>query len=160
LLRGGSGGALRLDTAPPDDVFQLVTRPEEAPDEPELVTIGFEAGRPVSFNGERVRFQHVLQYLFLDAGHYRLQGRARTDSFKTERGLRWRMRCVGASALLAESEPFVGSDEWRKFTVDFTVPGQGCPVQLLRLELDGRVELDFEAQGGVWFDDLAIIHQS
>ena len=114
----------------------------------------------VSFNGERVRFQHVFQYLFLDAGSYRLQGRARTDSFKTERGLRWRMRCVGASALLAESEPCVGSDEWRKFTVDFTVPGQGCPVQLLRLELDGRVELDFEAQGGVWFDDLAIIHQS
>ncbi|MCB0868592.1 MAG: argininosuccinate synthase, partial [Solirubrobacterales bacterium] len=44
----------RLDTPPPDDVFQLVTRPEEAPDEPELVTIGFEAGRPVSFNGERM----------------------------------------------------------------------------------------------------------
>ena len=28
----------------PDDVFQLVTRPEEAPDEPELLRIGFEAG--------------------------------------------------------------------------------------------------------------------
>ena len=37
-----------LDTPPPDDVFQLVTRPEEAPDEPESVRIGFEAGEPVS----------------------------------------------------------------------------------------------------------------
>ena len=34
-----------LDHAPEDDVFQLVTRPEEAPDEAETVTVGFEAGR-------------------------------------------------------------------------------------------------------------------
>ncbi|MDG4604475.1 MAG: hypothetical protein P9D89_00135, partial [Candidatus Contendobacter sp.] len=98
----------------------------------------------VSFNGERVRFQHVLQYLFLDAGRYRLRGRGRPDQFKAERGLRWRVRCVGGvGALLAESEPFVGSDDWRNFVVDFAVPDQECPAQLLRLELDGRVELDF-----------------
>ncbi len=40
-----------LGSPPPDDVFQLVTRPELAPDEPETVVVGFEAGRPVSFNG-------------------------------------------------------------------------------------------------------------
>ena len=34
-----------LDHAPEDDVFQLVTRPEVAPDEPETVTVGFERGR-------------------------------------------------------------------------------------------------------------------
>ena len=113
----------------------------------------------VSFDGERVRFQHVFQHLFLDAGRYRLQGRGRSDGLRAERGLRWRVRCIGASALLAESEPFVGSDEWRNFAVEFTVPDQGCPAQLLRLELDGRVELDFEAQGGAWFDDLAIVRQ-
>ena len=113
----------------------------------------------VSFNGERVRFQHVLQYLFLDAGRYRLQGRGRPDGLKAERGLRWRARCAGANTILAESEPFVGSDEWRSFAVDFAIPDQGCPAQLLRLELDGRVELDFEAQGGAWFDDLAIVRQ-
>src|ERR687888_2460386 len=42
-----------LDHAPEDDVFQLVTRPEEAPDEAQVVTVGFEAGRPVSIDGER-----------------------------------------------------------------------------------------------------------
>ncbi len=110
----------------------------------------------VSFNGERVRFQHVLQYLFLDPGRYRLQGRARPDGLKTERGLRWRLRCVGATALLAESELFVGSDDWRSFAVEFAIPDQGCLAQLLRLELDGRVELEFEAQGDAWFDDLAV----
>ena len=44
-----------LSEPTPDDVFQLVTRPEEAPDEPELVRIGFEAGAPVSIDGERAR---------------------------------------------------------------------------------------------------------
>jgi argininosuccinate synthase len=36
------------------DVFQLITPPEEAPDEPEEVTIGFEAGVPVSLNGQEL----------------------------------------------------------------------------------------------------------
>src|ERR1700729_1455879 len=44
------------DLAPPpeDDVFQLVTRPEEAPDEPEIVEVEFERGIPVAFNGARL----------------------------------------------------------------------------------------------------------
>jgi hypothetical protein len=123
-----------------------------------LETYGARGDRAlqVSFNGQRVRFQHVLQYLFLEAGRYQLQGRGRPDGLKTERGLRWRVRCVGAATFLAESEPFVGSDDWRSFAVDFTIPDQGCPAQLLRLELDGRVELEFEARGDAWFDDLAI----
>ncbi|MDG4597922.1 MAG: hypothetical protein P9F75_19920 [Candidatus Contendobacter sp.] len=126
-------------------------------------TYGARGGKAlhVGFSGERVHFQHVSQYLFLDAGRYRLQGRGRPDGLQAERGLRWRVRCVGAvGALLAESESFVGSDEWRSFAVDFTVPDRECPAQLLRLELDGRVDLDFEAQGGVWFDDLAVVRQN
>ncbi len=43
-----------LSQPPPDDVFQLVTPPERAPDEPGEVTIGFEAGEPVSIDGERL----------------------------------------------------------------------------------------------------------
>ena len=43
-----------LAIAPQDDVFQLVTRPEEAPDEPETVTIAFERGLPVALDGERL----------------------------------------------------------------------------------------------------------
>ena len=41
-----------LAAPPPDDVFQLVTRPELAPDEPERLRIGFEAGAPASLDGE------------------------------------------------------------------------------------------------------------
>jgi argininosuccinate synthase len=50
-----------LSRAPEDDVFQLVTRPEEAPDEPETVTIGFEQGVPVSIDGERLELVELLE---------------------------------------------------------------------------------------------------
>jgi len=50
-----------LEHAPEDDVFQLVTRPEEAPDEPETVTVGFEAGVPASLNGERLGLVELLE---------------------------------------------------------------------------------------------------
>lgn len=110
----------------------------------------------VSFDGQRVRFNHVQQYLLLEPGRYRLQGRVRPDSLRAERGLRWMLRCVAEGPLLAESERFLGSDEWRTFIVDFAVPEKGCPAQVLRLQLEGRAELDFEVQGGIWFDDLSI----
>jgi len=46
------GGVLEQPaTAPPADLFMLTTAPEDAPDKPEEVTIGFQAGTPVSVNG-------------------------------------------------------------------------------------------------------------
>ena len=50
-----------LAHAPEDDVFQLVTRPEEAPDEPETVEVEFEAGIPVGLNGERLELVDLLE---------------------------------------------------------------------------------------------------
>ncbi len=50
-----------LSHAPEDDVFQLVTRPEEAPDEPEVVTVEFEAGVPVALNGSRLGLVELLE---------------------------------------------------------------------------------------------------
>jgi argininosuccinate synthase len=46
------GGVLEQPgTAPPADLFMLTTAPENAPDEPEEVTIGFVNGTPMSVNG-------------------------------------------------------------------------------------------------------------
>jgi argininosuccinate synthase len=50
-----------LDHAPEDDVFQLVTRPEQAPDEAEEVSVGFERGVPVSLNGERPGLVELIE---------------------------------------------------------------------------------------------------
>ncbi len=51
----------QLDHAPEDDVFQLVTPPERAPDEPEVVTVEFEGGLPVGLNGERMGLVELLE---------------------------------------------------------------------------------------------------
>lgn len=46
------GGVLEQpDVAPPADLFMLTTAPENAPDQPEEVMIGFHSGTPVSVNG-------------------------------------------------------------------------------------------------------------
>ncbi len=50
-----------LEHAPEDDVFQLVTRPELAPDEPETVEVEFERGVPVGLNGERMGLVELLE---------------------------------------------------------------------------------------------------
>jgi argininosuccinate synthase len=50
-----------LGHAPEDDVFQLVTRPELAPDEAETVTVEFEAGVPVALNGKRLGLVELLE---------------------------------------------------------------------------------------------------
>ncbi len=43
-----------LEHAPDEDVFQLVTPPERAPEEPQQIELGFERGVPVSLDGERL----------------------------------------------------------------------------------------------------------
>jgi argininosuccinate synthase len=50
-----------LGHAPEDDVFQLVTRPEGAPDEAQTVTVEFERGVPVAFDGERLGPVELLE---------------------------------------------------------------------------------------------------
>ena len=50
-----------LEHAPEDDVFQLVTRPELAPDQAEVVEIEFDRGVPVGLNGERLGLVELLE---------------------------------------------------------------------------------------------------
>ncbi len=58
------GGPLEDPANPaPEDVWMLTRSPREAPDEPALVTIGFERGRPVSVNGERLSPVAIVETL-------------------------------------------------------------------------------------------------
>jgi argininosuccinate synthase len=50
-----------LDHAPEDDVFQLVSRPEDAPDEPEQIELSFERGTPVALNGEPLDLVELIE---------------------------------------------------------------------------------------------------
>lgn len=49
--------------APLEDMFMLTADPRTAPDEPEAVRIGFEAGTPVAVNGERLAPVPLLERL-------------------------------------------------------------------------------------------------
>jgi argininosuccinate synthase len=58
------GGPLEDPANPaPDDVWMITRSPREAPDEPAEVTIGFEAGRPVSVNGVRLSPVAIVETL-------------------------------------------------------------------------------------------------
>jgi argininosuccinate synthase len=63
------GGPLEdPDFEPPDDLFQLTTAPERAPDLPEYVTIEFEGGYPVAVNGEPLGPVEMVERLNALAG--------------------------------------------------------------------------------------------
>ena len=78
-----------LDEPPPDDVFQLVTRPEEAPDEPQVVSVGFERGRPVSLDGEQSRPGRAAR-----AGRRDRRSATGSGSSTTSRTGSWGSRCA------------------------------------------------------------------
>jgi tetratricopeptide (TPR) repeat protein len=110
----------------------------------------------VSFNGQRIRFRHISQYLVLTPGTYRFHGRARPDGLKTERGMQWSIRCLGMESPLATTESFAGTEQWHHFSTQFIVPDGNCAAQSIGLELLGQAALDFEVDGSLWFDDLSV----
>lgn len=107
------------------------------------------------FRGLRIKFEHLHQYLMLPPGAYTLQGRARPDNLKAAQGMQWSLYCLGNNVPLTSTDRFSGAGQWTRFRSQFTVPA-GCPVQMLRLELAGRIQLDYDVSGGIWFDDLAV----
>jgi len=109
----------------------------------------------VDFFGGRVNFDHVSHLLNLTPGPYRFQGRERSQDLQNERGLRWRITCVGDDAeTLGATDLVSGDTPWRPFSVDFIVPTGKCPYQKLVLELPARAALEMEIAGRVSYGDL------
>lgn len=57
-------------TAPPPGMFRMTTDPEDAPDEPEELVVGFESGTPVSVNGDSLEPVPLLTKLNVIAGRH------------------------------------------------------------------------------------------
>lgn len=114
----------------------------------------------IDFANRRVPFSHVSQLLALGPGRYRLQGRARLEDLRNERGLRWRLHCAqGRSQTLAETERLSGNQPWRPFTVEFEVPAADCQGQWLQLELAARIPAEQRIGGRARYDDLRIVRR-
>ena len=63
------GGVLEdPDFEPEEDMFLLTVAPEQAPDKPTYITIGFEQGEPVAIDGEQMEPVALVQKLNIIAG--------------------------------------------------------------------------------------------
>ncbi|MFA6523493.1 MAG: argininosuccinate synthase [Candidatus Peribacteraceae bacterium] len=60
----GEGGEIEdPKLVPPlENILQVCTHPQDAPNEPEIVDIGFEKGIPVSFNGEHLSVRQIVEH--------------------------------------------------------------------------------------------------
>jgi hypothetical protein len=131
-----------------------------APVDGALARAEVENGRrilDVDFFGFRVAFQHVSHLLALPPGSYRFSGQERSQNLQNERGLWWRLACVGGTnATLGATDLVAGETPWREFRVDFEVPKDNCPYQKLVLELPARAVLETEIIGGISYANLEI----
>src|SRR5215208_2492700 len=60
--RSSEGGPIEALAEPPrEDVFEIVTTPKRAPDEPQLVEVDFEQGVPVALDGERLELVELIE---------------------------------------------------------------------------------------------------
>jgi hypothetical protein len=112
----------------------------------------------VAYNGRRQAGVPVGQFLSVAPGRYELTGMGRPDGIKAARGIHWTLRCVESGkpqALIASSERFLGSSEWRRFAMEVRVP-ESCPGQVLQLEPVGDDGALAFVSGAVWFDDLEL----
>jgi argininosuccinate synthase len=69
--RSSEGGPIEdLSEPPRDDVFEIVTPPERAPDEAEQLELEFEEGCPVALNGERLGLVELIERAALVGGRH------------------------------------------------------------------------------------------
>lgn len=112
----------------------------------------------VAYNGRRQAGVPVRQFLTLAPGLYELTGMGRPDGIKAARGIHWTLRCVESGkpqAVLASSERFLGSSEWRRFAMELRV-AESCAGQVLQLEPVGDDGALAFVSGIAWFDDLRL----
>ncbi len=138
--RSIEGGRLEEpDFAPPEDIFQWTRGIADTPDDPALVTIGFDNGAPVSLNGETMEPLDLVMRVNALAGEH---GVGRVDIMEDRMlGLKVRenYECPGAVVLLAAHR-----------ALEALVSTQG--------ELKFKAAVDREwgelAYRGLWFDPL------
>jgi tetratricopeptide (TPR) repeat protein len=125
---------------------------------PQAAGVAGQRALRVAFNGKRQVGIPIMQFVALQPGRYEMSGLARPQSITAGRGVQWTMRCLKRGEpqpVLAASERFVGSSEWRRFSFEIGVPAD-CPGQLLQLEPLGLSEGVVYLAGTAWFDDLVL----
>lgn len=113
----------------------------------------------VNFFESRDNLYHVFQFVSLGSGQFELSARFLSDNFRSEGGIRWRLRCKNqAESVLGESEVFKEPSAARIWKMRFDVPADDCPLQFFRLESASRAVADQKHSGRAYFDDFEINH--
>ncbi|MCZ7536307.1 MAG: argininosuccinate synthase [Acidimicrobiia bacterium] len=95
-------------SAPPSDPFTLTRDPGDAPSEPREIIVGFEAGAPVSLDGEAVSLVEMIDALGTTVGAY---GFGRIDMVENRRvGIKSRevYECPASLALILAHQDLEG----------------------------------------------------
>lgn len=127
----------------------------------EILQTRSEAGKRalhVAYNGNRQSGIPVRQFLVLVPGHYELTGLARPEGIRAARGIHWTVRCVEQEKprrIVANSERFVGSSEWRRFAMNLDID-KSCSGHVLQLEPVAEDGAAAFVAGVAWFDDLQL----
>lgn len=101
----------------------------------EFVSASDGAGRVahLQFMDRRVPDAGLEHPLALPPGNYRLTLFMRARSLRGALGLEWQLTCAGSAGVIGRQGPIDGSFDWQPAAMEFTVPGEGCPGQWLRL---------------------------
>ena len=115
-------------------------------------------GMTLEFQQAPVRDLQVRQYLHLPAGNYALSLHATASAAVLPKGLLWSVRCVGSNAVFAELPIDQGSYPDHELSVDFSVPPNRCPIQMLRLSTKAVTNSwNDRYHGSLRFDAIKIV---
>jgi len=106
---------------------------------------------------KQINFRHIVQKTVIPSGKYTLNMKVRIDSTIGEKGLKWRLRCVGKrSSIIGETESFTVRKSWHDIVTPIEVPQDDCEAQELRLEATSEYAHYQVFSGSLWFDDIKI----
>lgn len=104
--------------------------------------------------------REIRQQVVLTPGHrYSLECFVKAESFASPEGPRVAVTSIDGSQVYALSEPISpGTYDWKKLSVDFSVPAS-IPTVLISVKRIPQFKFDDPSHGRVWFDDFAVNEQ-
>lgn len=119
----------------------------------------FQAGSQsleIRFTGSRPKQLSVLsQRLLLKGAAHLFSGKIKTSYLRAGDGVQWIARCDDGT-IMARSQLFTGTAEWRPFELSFNLPASGCVSQVIDLVIDPGLNSPFAFAGSAWFDELRV----
>jgi hypothetical protein len=104
----------------------------------------------------RVPLSDVEQVVVLPPGLWSFSGEVRATKLESDMGVGWRLRCADSNEQLMQPVLETGTFNWRKFSIAFRVPQQGCKAQRLTVDHPARVASEEIIRGQIWYRHLQI----